>query len=80
VLATPAALAGVPAAIGAEVLQACDAAEFAEAIRTVPGSAAVRAIGRAARARVLRDCSWQANLARLPELLALPAPRHASGA
>jgi sugar transferase (PEP-CTERM/EpsH1 system associated) len=80
VLATPAALAGVPAAIGSEVLQACDAAEFAEAIRTVPGSAAVRAIGRAARARVLRDCSWQANLARLPELLAVPAPRHASGA
>jgi sugar transferase (PEP-CTERM/EpsH1 system associated) len=79
VVATPEALAGVPAAVGAEVLQACDAAEFAAAIRSVPGSATARAIARAARARVLRDCSWQANLARLPELLAVPAPRHASG-
>jgi sugar transferase (PEP-CTERM/EpsH1 system associated) len=79
VLATPAALAGIPAAIGTEVLQACDAAQFAQAIRTVPGSPTVPAIGRAARARVLRECGWHTSLARLSDLLAPTAPRHARG-
>jgi glycosyltransferase involved in cell wall biosynthesis len=78
VLATPAALAGIPATAGADVLQAADAREFADTIRALPPAPALQAVGKAARARVLRDARWQGVLAPLSSLLQPPAPRHAS--
>jgi sugar transferase (PEP-CTERM/EpsH1 system associated) len=79
VLATPAALAGIPATAGADVLQASGAREFVETILALPPAPALRVIGKAARARVLRDARWQDVLAPLPGLLQPPVPRHASG-
>jgi glycosyltransferase involved in cell wall biosynthesis len=80
VLATPAALAGVPATAGADVLQAGEAREFVETILALPPAPALQAIGKAARARVLRDATWQGVFAPLSSLLRQAAPRHASGA
>jgi sugar transferase (PEP-CTERM/EpsH1 system associated) len=79
VLATPAALAGIPATAGADVLQAQGAREFVETILALPPAPALCAIGKAARARVLRDARWQGVLAPLPGLLQQSVPRHASG-
>lgn len=78
VLATPAALAGIDASRGSEVLQAAGPAEYADAVRQFAGTPEAREIGKAARARVLRDYRWQAQFARLAELLAPPEPRHAN--
>jgi hypothetical protein len=51
-----------------------------QAIRTAIGSPALRAAGKAARTRVLREFGWETRFAALGELLAPAAPRHASGA
>jgi sugar transferase (PEP-CTERM/EpsH1 system associated) len=80
VLASPAALETAPFEPGAEVLQAGQPAEWMQAIRTAIGSPALRALGKAARTRVLREYGWETRLAGLGELLAPAAPRHASGA
>jgi sugar transferase (PEP-CTERM/EpsH1 system associated) len=80
VLASPEALETAPFEPGAEVLQAGQPAEWMQAIRTAIGSPALRAAGKAARTRVLREFGWETRLAALGELLAPAAPRHASGA
>lgn len=80
VLASPAALDYAPFEPGAEVLQAGDPAEWMQAIRAAIASPALRAAGKAARTRVLREYGWETRLAALDELLAPAAPRHASGA
>jgi hypothetical protein len=80
VLASPEALATAAFEPGAEVLQAGQPAEWMQSIRTAIGSPALRAVGKAARTRVLREYGWEARLGVLGELLAPAAPRHASGA
>jgi sugar transferase (PEP-CTERM/EpsH1 system associated) len=80
VLASPAALETAPFQPGAEVLLAGQPAEWMQAIRAALGSPSLRAVGKAARARVLRDFGWETRLAALDRLLAPAAPRNASGA
>lgn len=73
VLASPQALEGIGARPGHEVLLARDQAEFIwQAAQLLGGAADSAALGLAARARVLRDYSWERNLARLGALLGLP--------
>jgi sugar transferase (PEP-CTERM/EpsH1 system associated) len=80
VLATPAALSGLSAVPGAEVLQAADAGEFAATVSaTLVAPASLRALGKAARACVLRDYSWPGQLEHLKGILAASARLHAKG-
>lgn len=67
VIATPAALEGISAVAGTEVLVAADAQDFITQLRrelATPGR-----LGVAARRRVLRDYQWRTNLQRLGRLL-----------
>lgn len=77
VLATPAALAGLDVASGAEVLEVAEPGQFAGAVRAALRGGQRHQLGEAARARVLRDYKWQDRLASLDALLATPAPRRA---
>lgn len=70
VVATPAALEGIDASIGAEAVAAAGPETFArECVRLIEDSAAGAAIGAAARARILSDYRWPAQLARLDAVL-----------
>jgi sugar transferase (PEP-CTERM/EpsH1 system associated) len=70
VIATPAALEGVDATIGTEAVACASAAAFAqECVRLIEDAAAAARIGRAARARILSDYQWPAQLKRLDEVL-----------
>lgn len=70
VVATPQALEGISAQVGAEVLVAEDAGAQAETVLRLlrePGTAG--SVGAAARRRVAADYTWAPNLARLDALL-----------
>lgn len=70
VVATPAGLEGIDAAIGAEAVAAASPQSFAqECVRLIEDAGAAGAMGRAARARVLGDYRWPAQLARLDAVL-----------
>jgi glycosyltransferase involved in cell wall biosynthesis len=75
VLATPAALAGLDVAPGAEVLEVAEPGQFAHAVRTALRGNLRLQLGKAARARILRDYNWQARLGALDALLAVPSPQ-----
>ncbi|MBA2690253.1 MAG: TIGR03087 family PEP-CTERM/XrtA system glycosyltransferase [Burkholderiales bacterium] len=69
VVVSPQAAAGIAAKAGEEYVLAADSEEFAAAITELLNADARHVIGKAARARVLADYSWSANLARLDSLL-----------
>lgn len=70
VVATPAGLEGIDATIGSEAIAAAAPPSFAhECARLIEDDAAAAAIGAAARARVLGDYQWPAQLARLDAVL-----------
>jgi glycosyltransferase involved in cell wall biosynthesis len=70
VIATPAALEGVDATIGTEAIACASPAAFAqECVRLIEDAAAAATIGRAARARILSDYQWPAQLQRLDAVL-----------
>ena len=70
VVATPAALEGIDASVGAEAIAVASPGAFAaECARLIEDKAAAAAIGRAARARILRDYQWPAQLARFDAAL-----------
>jgi glycosyltransferase involved in cell wall biosynthesis len=70
VVATPQALEGIVARPGEEVFVAEAAADQAAALMRLLGDRALaRAVGRAARQRVVADYTWGPNLARLDALL-----------
>ncbi|KAF0102826.1 MAG: sugar transferase PEP-CTERM/EpsH1 system associated [bacterium] len=66
VVATPQALEGIDAAPDQEILLAADKAAMVAAVLRAIDHAS---LGDAARAKVLRDFDWAANLARVDELL-----------
>lgn len=67
VVATPDAAEGLDLRLGKELLVARTSDEFVEALGKILNGE--RAIGAAARARVLDSFSWEANLARVRDLL-----------
>ncbi len=70
VIATPAGLEGIDAAIGAEAIAAASPQSFAaECVRLIEDRAAAAAMGRAARARVLSDYQWAAQMKRFDAVL-----------
>ncbi|WP_295991404.1 TIGR03087 family PEP-CTERM/XrtA system glycosyltransferase [Rugamonas sp.] len=76
VIVTPAALEGIDAEPGRELVRADDAATFIAALLHLlaPPQTSVRdAMGRAARALVTSTYGWDARLAPLARLLELPA-------
>lgn len=71
VLASPAALEGICAEPGKEVLLARDESEFVHmALHALNGNTGA-SLGFAARQRILRDYGWSENLTRLSTLLGL---------
>ncbi|GAA5180394.1 TIGR03087 family PEP-CTERM/XrtA system glycosyltransferase [Niveibacterium umoris] len=69
VIASSAAATGIDAALGTELLVADAASEFANTLQSViDNEARSRAIGAAARARVVSDYSWEAHLVKLDSL------------
>ena len=70
VVATPAALEGVDADIGTDALACASPSAFArECVRLIEDDAAAAAVGRAARARILSDYQWPAQLKRFDGVL-----------
>lgn len=70
VVATPAALEGIDATVGAEAVAAASAPTFArECVRLIEDPQASASIGRAARARILSDYQWAAQLKRFDAVL-----------
>jgi len=69
VVVTPEALEGLDAESGREVVQAAGAAGFAEATLAVLAGEDGKAMGARARARVVADYGWAANLATLKDFL-----------
>lgn len=70
VVSTPAGLEGIDATIGKEALAAASPASFAaEIIRLLENRGAARAIGEAARSRILSDYQWPMQLAKLDAAL-----------
>ncbi|MDZ7628780.1 MAG: TIGR03087 family PEP-CTERM/XrtA system glycosyltransferase [Parvularculaceae bacterium] len=70
VVATPAALEGIDATIGAEAIAAASPDTFARAcVRLIEDRASADAIGRAARSRILDDYQWAAQFKRLDAAL-----------
>jgi polysaccharide biosynthesis protein PslH len=66
VVATPAALEGIDAAIGTEAIACASAASFAqECARLIEDQGAAGRIGQAARRRILSDYQWPAQFRRL---------------
>ncbi len=82
VLVTPQALEGIDAEAGRELLLAEPAAQWiAAAAQALAGPPAAReALGRAARARVVADYSWDARLAPLDRMIETPAAQDAGAA
>jgi len=66
---TPAALEGIAAISGEELLVAADASSFADAVVTVVSGRAAPGIGAAGRRRVLADFDWDRNLTGFHQLL-----------
>lgn len=69
IVVSPQALEGIVARDGVELLVADGAAHFIDRVGKVLAAPAARAFGLAARARILRDYSWETNLARLSAIL-----------
>lgn len=69
VVATPDAAEGLELAPGKEIMVAHTGDEFVDVLREVLGGR--KAIGAAARARVVNAYSWEANLSRIRDLLEL---------
>jgi sugar transferase (PEP-CTERM/EpsH1 system associated) len=70
VVATPAGLEGIDATVGAEAIAAASPNAFvAECVRLIEDRAAAAAMGRAARARILSDYQWAAQLKRFDAVL-----------
>ena len=69
VVLSPQAAAGIAAQTEREFVVAPDSSAFAAAVCRLLTDDAREAIGRAARARVLTDYSWNTNLSRLDALL-----------
>ncbi|MES2298308.1 MAG: TIGR03087 family PEP-CTERM/XrtA system glycosyltransferase [Pseudomonadota bacterium] len=69
IVVTPQALEGIGARPGSEVLVARDADQFKHQINAALDPTVARSVGSAARARILRDFIWPANLARLDRIL-----------
>lgn len=72
VIASPQAIEGICTEPGRELFVANDESDFAHQITTLLRNAPNRAIGRAARARVLEDYSWKKGLRRIDALLSQP--------
>lgn len=72
VIASPQAMEGICAVSGQELLVADNEDDFAHQIITLLQSKSHRTMGRAARARVLKDYSWEKGLARVEALLSQP--------
>lgn len=70
VVASPAALAGLPARPGIELLLADGAGAFASQVQAGLSPGVAAAIGKVARARALREYNWPARLAPLAALFA----------
>jgi sugar transferase (PEP-CTERM/EpsH1 system associated) len=70
VVATPAALEGIDAVIGREVLVAADADRFAAAVSDVLSGAAPAELGARARQYVVEHFQWDAQLEALDRLIA----------
>lgn len=70
VVATPAGLEGIDATAGTEAIAAASPHAFArECVRLIEDRAAAAAMGRAARARILSDYQWAAQLKRFDAVL-----------
>ncbi len=74
VVATTQALEGIDAVSGQEVLKADDPDEFIEKIFEVLDSGSDSLLGKSARARVMQDYAWAANVDRLTAMLKGSAP------
>lgn len=74
VIATSQALEGIDARSGEEVVQADDPNEFIEKTLKVLDSGKDCLLGKNARARVMRDYAWSANIDRLTAMLKGAAP------
>jgi sugar transferase (PEP-CTERM/EpsH1 system associated) len=69
VIASPEAAQGVSAVEGRELIVAKTAAEFIEQISLRLGKNEIDTIGECARARVVQQYSWEANLSRIGDML-----------
>jgi sugar transferase (PEP-CTERM/EpsH1 system associated) len=69
VVCTPAALEGIEAKAGSEVIVAQEETALAQAIIALLGSGKQATIGRAARRRVQADYAWADSLRRLDDIL-----------
>ncbi|SOD39987.1 TIGR03087 family PEP-CTERM/XrtA system glycosyltransferase [Nitrosovibrio sp. Nv4] len=72
VIASPQAVEGISASPDQELVVANDESEFVSRIITLLQCVPNRALGRAARARVLKDYSWNESLGRIDTLLSQP--------
>lgn len=72
VLASPQAMEGIRAIPGQELFVANDEGDFAYQLTGLLQAGPSAAIGRAARARVLKDYSWASSLGRVDALLSPP--------
>lgn len=78
VIATPAGLEGIDATAGTEAIAAASASAFArECVRLIEDAPAAASLGRAARAQILSDYQWAAQLKRFDAVLdrLITAPR-----
>jgi hypothetical protein len=72
VIASPQAMEGIKAFPGQELVVATNAGDFIRRITTLLQDVPHPAIGRAARARVLDDYSWNKSLGQIDALLLRP--------
>ncbi len=70
IVVSPQALEGIAARDGNELLVADGAGQFIDQLGKVLDAPQSRALGLAARARILADYSWESNLSRLSAILA----------
>jgi sugar transferase (PEP-CTERM/EpsH1 system associated) len=77
IIVSPQALEGIAARDGCELLVAEGATQFIDQLNATLALPANRTIGLAARARILRDYSWETNLAHLAAILQLPVEQAA---
>ena len=74
VVVSAAAAGGLAATPATDIEVAESAQEFAEKTLGLLGASKAREMGRAARARALRDYGWESNLAKVGALLTDPSP------
>jgi sugar transferase (PEP-CTERM/EpsH1 system associated) len=75
VVASPQAMEGIHAVVGPELFVAADERSYADQILTLLDTgtgASLAQVGRAARARVLSDYSWEGSLNRLDAMIHAP--------